>query len=97
MNNTPKIIPHNPIYLVKSKDCGYDSISEEEWNRRKKIKKGMQQSIKKMGRPSKIDDETLKKAYGKWLSGTLTQKQIAEILGVSERTVNRKFKKLRER
>lgn len=96
MNNTPKIIPHNPIYLVKSKGVGYDSITEEEWKRRNKIKKGMQQSIKKMGRPSKIDEETLKKSYGKWLSGILTQKQIAEILGVSERTISRKFKKLRE-
>lgn len=96
MNNTPKIIPHNPIYLVKSKDCGYDSISEEEWKRRNKIKKGMQKSIKKMGRPTKIDDETLKKSYGKWLSGTTTQKEIAGILEVSERTISRKFKKLRE-
>lgn len=96
MDFTPKIIPHNPIYLVKSKDCGYDTITEEEMKRRKKIKNGMQHSIKKMGRPSKINEETLKKSYGKWLSGVLTQKQIAEILGVSERTVNRKFKKLRE-
>ncbi|MBO0467486.1 hypothetical protein JZO73_08040 [Enterococcus plantarum] len=91
MDGVAKIIPHNPIYLVKSKGGGYDSINEEEWIRRNKIKKGMQQSIKKMGRPSKIDNETLKKSYGKWLSGILTQKQIAEILGVSERTVNRKF------
>lgn len=91
MDGVAKIIPHNPIYLAKSKGVGYDSITEEEWKRRNKIKKGMQESIKKMGRPSKIDDETLKKSYGKWLTGVLTQKQIAEILGVSERTINRKF------
>lgn len=96
MDDVAKIIPHNPIYIVKSKGVGYDSITEKEWKRRNKIKKGMQKSIKKMGRPSKINDETLKKSYGIWLSGTLTQKEIAEILGVSERTINRKFKKLRE-
>lgn len=96
MNNTPKIIPHNPIYIVKSKGVGYDFISQEELERRNNIKKGMQQSIKKMGRTSKINDETLKKSYGKWLSGTITQKKIAITLGVSERTISRKFKKLRE-
>jgi hypothetical protein len=47
MDFTPNIIPHNPIYLVKSKGAGYDYISEEEMNRRNKIKKGMQKSIKK--------------------------------------------------
>ncbi|MBO0421452.1 helix-turn-helix domain-containing protein [Enterococcus plantarum] len=96
MNDAPRIIPHNPIYIVKGKECGFDFINHEEMKRRNKIKKGMQKSINKMGRPTKINDETLKKSYGKWLSGTITQKEIAGILGVSERTISRKFKKLRE-
>ena len=51
----------------------------------------MKNSFKKMGRPKIIDDETLRKAYGKWLSGQITQKEIAEIFEISERTVSRRF------
>lgn len=56
----------------------------------------MQNLLKKMGRPKKVDDEAIRKAYGKWLCGQITQKKIAETIGISERTVSRRFKKFRK-
>lgn len=87
-----------PIYLVKAnnKAYRYEHISSKEKQRRANISKGMKNSFKKMGRPKIINDETLRKSYGKWLCGQVTQKQIADILGISERTVSRRFKKFRE-
>lgn len=69
---------------------------KKEKERRSKIKNGMNQSLKKIGRPKKIDDETLRKAYGKWLCGQITQREIAEIFEISERTDSRRFKKMGE-
>lgn len=92
----PTVILHDPVYIVKAKDGGYDWITKKEKERRENISKGMKNSFKKLGRPKKIDDEILRKAYGKWLCGQITQREIAEIFAISERTISRRFKKFGE-
>lgn len=93
----PRVIQHEPVYIIKAKGGGYDWITKKEKERRDKIKQGMKNSFKKIGRPKKVDDETLKKAYSKWLSGQITQREIAEIFNLSERTVSRRFQKFGEK
>lgn len=95
-NRMPRVIQHDPVYITKAKDGGYDWITKKEKERRDKIKQGMKNSFKKLGRPKKIDDDTFRKAYGKWLCGQITQREIAEIFEISERTVSRRFKKMGE-
>ena len=93
-----RIEESDPIYLVKTnnKAFRYEHISAKEKQRRENISEGMQNSIKKVGRPKKVDDETLRKPYGRWLCGQITQREIAEIFNLSERTVSRRFKKFGE-
>lgn len=101
MNNKKEIgIGNPPIYdsrwikVTKQDLHGWTDEELIEKKRRDNIRNGMTQSLKKIGRPKKIDDETLKKAYSKWLSGQITQKEISIFFNISERTVNRRFKSL---
>lgn len=77
----------------------YSEISGEEiqkmyktMNKNKKISTSLNTSIKPIGRPSNITNSMVHKAYTLWKGKKLTQKEIAESWGVSERTVRRKFK-----
>lgn len=86
------------IKLTKHDLFGYtdEELKElKEQKRRENIKKGMANSINKIGRPSKITDEMVKKAFDKWINGQISQKEVANSWGVSERTVRRKFSKLK--
>ena len=60
----------------------------------KKISNGLNTSIKEIGRPSKISEEAVKRAYLLWKQKKITQQQIAVNWNVSERTVRRRFKRL---
>ena len=62
-------------------------------NKNKNISKGLNTSIKQVGRPSKISEEAVKRAYLLWKQKKITQQQIASEWGVSVRTVRRKFNK----
>jgi len=62
-------------------------------NKNKNISRGLKTSIKQIGRPSKITEEAVKRAYRLWNQKKKTQKEIAENWNVSERTVRRKFAK----
>ena len=59
----------------------------------KKISDGLNASIKEIGRPSKISEEAVKRAYDLWKQKKITQKQIAKNWNVSERTVRRRLVK----
>lgn len=76
-------------------DIGAEAMSEfKRLTKNQNIKKGMKQTIKPIGRPLKISNKKLEKAYQLWEIGKITQKQIAETFKVSERTINRQFKKM---
>lgn len=77
-------------------DIGTETMSEfKRVSKNIQIKKGMENTIKKIGRPTKISTEQLKKVYQIWKTGEATQREIAKALNVSERTLNRKFKQLK--
>lgn len=56
------------------------------------ISKGLNTSLKNVGRPLKVSDEMVKRAYALWRQDEVKQKEIAANWGVSERTVRRRFK-----
>ncbi|MBL1228020.1 HTH domain-containing protein [Enterococcus sp. BWB1-3] len=65
-------------------------------NRNKNISRGLNSSLKNVGRPTKISDEMVNRAYSLWKQKKITQKEIADNWGVSERTVRRRFKALED-
>ncbi len=83
------------VKLTREDLHGITDDELKEKKRRENIKKGMANSINKIGRPSKITEEMVKKAYARWRDGQISQKEIANSWGVSERTVRRKFAKLK--
>lgn len=64
-------------------------------NKSKNISLGLLNSMNEIGRPKKVSNETAKRAYLLCKTKRITQKEIAESWGVSERTVRRRFKELR--
>ena len=58
----------------------------------KNISRGLNTSLKAIGRPKKISDEMVRRAYNLWNQGEIKQREIASNWGVSERTVRRHFK-----
>lgn len=89
----PPVADSRWIKLTKYDLFGYTDAEMKEQKRRENIKKGMQNSINKIGRPSKITDKMIQKAFNKWKNEEITQKEIAQSWKVSERTVRRKFAK----
>ena len=79
------------VKLTREDLHGITNDELKELKRRENIRKGMKKSINQIGRPSKITDEMLKRAFEKWSSGKVSQKEIATTWNVSERTVRRKF------
>ncbi|MGM0109881.1 winged helix-turn-helix transcriptional regulator [Enterococcus sp. DIV0187] len=76
-------------------DVGMQVMAEfKRVSKNQEIIKGMEHTVKVIGRPRKITKQQLLKAYGLWEKGKLTQKEVARELGVSIRTINRNFKKL---
>ncbi|MGF2160444.1 hypothetical protein [Enterococcus avium] len=62
-------------------------------NKNKKISKGLNTSIKSIGRPSNVTNSMIEKAYSLWKEKKINQQQIADKWGVNVRTVRRKFNK----
>ncbi|WP_265458606.1 helix-turn-helix domain-containing protein [Enterococcus sp. HY326] len=85
MNKEIKVI-YSQIAGEELLDC-YKSVIKN-----KNISKSLQTTLEKVGRPQKISDKQVEKAYEIWKTGKMTQREIALELGVSERTLRRYFK-----
>ncbi|MDT2531967.1 DeoR family transcriptional regulator [Enterococcus raffinosus] len=86
-NYVPKII-YSEIDGDKTKEI-YKTVIKN-----KNISKGLNTSLKSVGRPIIISENSVKRAYNLWKKKKITQKKIAENWKVSERTVRRRFKEI---
>lgn len=80
------------IFYSKITDIEFQEIYGN-LNKNKKISKGLNTSLKPIGRPSCITKEMVNNAYTLWKEKKINQQQIADKWGVNVRTVRRKFNK----
>ncbi|MHC5373562.1 helix-turn-helix domain-containing protein [Enterococcus sp. LJL120] len=82
----------NQIKVIYSEITGNELLNcYQSIIKNRNISKGIQKTVKVIGRPSKISDKQIEKAYKLWKAKQMTQKQISNKLEISERTLRRYF------